>query len=841
MREPNSVSEQSPVGGAPGLTDAPSMPDPDECVRQVAEHLGDVFWLTNADRSELLYVSSAYTALLGRPLTEAYAHAGSFAEAIHPDDRQRVVAALGRQADGTFEAEYRIVRPDGTIRWVVDRAVAIRDESGQVHRIAGVLEDVTARHEVEAQAKRAAVEAAARQEAEAARGQVEGILERITDGFLALDREWRFTYANRRAEELLGQPSGSLAGKMLWLAFPWMHDSMFGGEFERAVRDRVSAHFEAGSTEGRWFSVNAFPDKGGLSVYFQDISERKRAEHALRESERRYRSLFEEARDAIYITRENGEMVDANPACLELLGYMREEIIGRNVTQNYAIAGDRERFKAEIAPGGAIRNFETRLKRKDGIEIECIITASIWHSPTGEVGYQGTIRDITERKRHEATLRRHALHDSLTDLPNRAYFLDRLGRALERVAVDAGYHFAVLFLDLDRFKVVNDSLGHMAGDELLVEVARRLESAVRPGDTVARLGGDEFAVLLYDFENREHVNAVADRIQSRLRQPHPIAGQEVFTTASIGIALSSAEYDRPEEILRDADTAMYRAKALGGVRHQTFDHTMHAEAMALLHLETDLRRAVERGEFEVFYQPIVALDTSATIGFEALARWRHPERGIVLPAEFIPLAEETGLIVPIGWAVLREACATMAAWNARLRPAHPLMLSVNLSARQLMQPDLSEMVQRTVRETGLTSGLRLEITESAIMAHPDAAAEVFHELRLAGIELCIDDFGTGYSSLSHLHRFPVSLLKIDRSFINRLGNDAYNLEIVRAIVTLAANLGIDAIAEGVETTQQRDRLRSLGSRLAQGFLFSRPLPKEVAEARLEEELGVPVS
>jgi EAL domain-containing protein (putative c-di-GMP-specific phosphodiesterase class I) len=283
---------------------------------------------------------------------------------------------------------------------------------------------------------------------------------------------------------------------------------------------------------------------------------------------------------------------------------------------------------------------------------------------------------------------------------------------------------------------------------------------------------------------------------------------------------------------------MYRAKALGGVRHQMFDHTMHAEAMALLHLETDLRRAVEREEFEVHYQPIVSLESGATIGFEALARWRHPERGLILPAEFIPLAEETGLIVPIGRWVLAEACRSMAAWHTRLRPPRPLMLSVNLSARQLTQPELVEMVESTVRESGLVGGLRLEITESAIMAHPDAAEAVFHRLRAGGIELCIDDFGTGYSSLSHLHRFPVSLLKIDQSFVHRLGQDDYNLEIVRAIVGLAANLGIEAIAEGVETQLQRDRLLSLGSRLAQGYLFSVPLPGPAAEARLDGELRV---
>ncbi len=826
-----------PVPDAGGVRVAAGFPAADECLRQLAEHLGDVFWMTTPQH-ELIYVSPSYAALWGRPVAEAYASPHSFLDAIHPEDRERIRAAMPRQLEGTYAEEFRLVRPDGSIRWVLSRAIAIRDGAGGVHRLAGVVEDITSRRALEARAQQGAAAAAAREQAESARAKIAAMLERVTDGFLALDRDWRFTYANRRAEELLGQPAGSLVGQELAAALPWVHDSVFGLEFRRALREHVPVHFEAGSTAlERWFSVHAYPDAAGLSVYFQDVTERKRTEQALQESERRYRSLFEEARDANYVTALDGRVVDVNRAWEELLGYTRAELATLNVLAMYADPRDRDRFEAEIAEAGAVRNFEVRLRRKDGVERECLITASHWRSAAGEVlGYVGTIRDVTERKQAEARLRRHALYDSLTQLPNRAYFMERLARSLERARGEPAYHFAVLFLDLDRFKVVNDSLGHMAGDEVLVLVARRLESAVRPGDIVARLGGDEFAVLLHEIQERDDATAVAERIHQRLREPHRVDGQEVFTTASVGIALSSAGYDRPEEMLRDADTAMYRAKALGGVRHQMFDHTMHAEAMALLHLETDLRRAVEREEFEVHYQPIVSLENAATVGFEALVRWRHPERGLILPEEFIPLAEETGLIIPIGWWVLREACTTVAGWHARLRPQRPMMLSVNLSARQLMQPDLVEVVQEVVESSGLSGVLRLEITVSAIMAHPDAAVEVFHRLRAGGIELCIDDFGTGYSSLSHLHRFPVTLMKIDRSFVRRLGHDDHNLEIVRAIVSLAANLGIEAIAEGVETPLQRDRLLTLGSRLAQGALFSMPLPAPAAANWLEDEL-----
>lgn len=828
----------APAPETTGVRTLGGFPAADECLRQLAEQLGDVFWMTSPDKHEMIYVSPSYATLWGRPVAEAYARPQSFLDGIHPEDRERIRAAMPRQLDGTYAEEFRVVRPDGSVRWVLSRAIAIRDEAGVVYRVAGVAEDITARRALEGRAQEAAAEAAAREEAEAARAKIAGMLERVTDGFVALDRDWCFSYANRRAEELLGQPPGSLLGRELWQALPWMQDSVFGLEYRRALQAHVPVHFEAGSSVlERWFSVHAYPDEAGLSVYFQDITERKRAERALQESERRYRSLFEEARDANYVTTLDGCVVDANRAWEELLGYTRAEMAALNALQLYADPVDRVRFEAEVATTGAVRNFEVRLKRKDGVERECLITASHWRGAGGEVlGYQGTIRDVTERKQAEARLRHHALYDSLTQLPNRAFFMERLARSLERASGEPAYHFAVLFLDLDRFKVVNDSLGHMAGDEVLVLVARRLESAVRPGDIVARLGGDEFAVLLHEIQERDDATAVAERIHQRLREPHRVDGQEVFTTASVGIALSSAGYDRPEEMLRDADTAMYRAKALGGVRHQMFDHTMHAEAMALLYLETDLRRAVEREEFEVHYQPIVSLESLATVGFEALVRWRHPERGLILPDEFIPLAEETGLIVPIGWWVLREACRTVAEWHTRLRPQRPVMLSVNLSARQLMQPDLVEVVQDIVREAGLLGSLRLEITESAIMAHPDAAAEVFHRLRAGGIELCIDDFGTGYSSLSHLHRFPVTLMKIDRSFVRRLGHDDHNLEIVRAIVSLAANLGIEAIAEGVETPLQRDRLLTLGSRLAQGALFSMPLPAPAAANWLEDEL-----
>jgi diguanylate cyclase (GGDEF)-like protein len=435
-------------------------------------------------------------------------------------------------------------------------------------------------------------------------------------------------------------------------------------------------------------------------------------------------------------------------------------------------------------------------------------------------------RELQESREH---FRHAAFHDALTNLPNRALLTDHLRLAVERTRRHGEHLFAVLFLDLDRFKNINDSLGHAAGDCLLVETARRLERCSRPTDTVARLGGDEFAVLLDGLESERDAVRVAERVQEELARPFHLGGHEVYTAASIGITLSTHGYDDPENVLRDADTAMYRAKEKGKARYELFDAEMHADALARLRLENDLRRAVEHGEFEVYYQPIVTLATGALAGFEALVRWRHPERGVVLPAEFIPLAEETRMVTEIGAWVLDEACRQMSEWR-ELLPAHlPLNVSVNLSSKQLTQPGLVERVRRTLRETKLPPHcLKLEITESAVMENAESAAAVLAQLRGLGLQLSIDDFGTGYSSLSYLHRFPVDTLKIDRSFVSRMCEGGENAEIVRTVVTLASNLGMAVVAEGVETEEQHALLEALHCEYGQGYLYSRPLDAEGA-------------
>jgi diguanylate cyclase (GGDEF)-like protein/PAS domain S-box-containing protein len=566
------------------------------------------------------------------------------------------------------------------------------------------------------------------------------------------------------------------------------------------------------------------------------LAERARSEKALRESEERFRLLVEGVKDyAIFMLDPEGRVASWNAGAQRIKGYAAEEIIGEHCSRFYreeeeGQGGPEQWLRAAAAEGR--HESEGWSVRKDGTRFWANVVTTALPDKAGRLrGFSMVTRDATERKLTEERLLHDALHDGLTGLANRALFMDRLGHAVERARRHRDYAFAVFFLDLDRFKLVNDSLGHLAGDRLLVEVGRRLKACLRAGDTVARLGGDEFTILLDDMKDAGDALRMAERAQAQLAMPFDLDGHEVFVSASVGIALSAMDYSRPEDILRDANTAMHGAKSLGKAAYKVFDATMHEHARAMLGLETDLRRAAERGEYLLHYQPIVSLETNRLTGFEALVRWRHPERGLLPPAEFLALAEETGLVIQIDRWVLREACRQAREWQKRFRGESPLCVSVNLSARHFSTPNLVEHVRRVLDESGLKAGcLKLEITESVLMSDADSVTGTLRRLKDLGVELQLDDFGTGYSSLSYLHRFPVDALKIDRAFVGRIGPGGANSEIARAIVTMAHSLKMSVVAEGVETDVQAAELRALACEYGQGYLFSRAVDVAGAEA-----------
>ena len=558
------------------------------------------------------------------------------------------------------------------------------------------------------------------------------------------------------------------------------------------------------------------------------------------ESESRYQRLFDGVPVGLYQFTPDWRILEANPALVAMLGYPdRESLCQTSAVEIYAEPEELKRWQALIEREGVLPAYELKLRRRDGEIIWIENNGRVVKEPnSGQMlYYEGSMEDITARKRAEEQLLHNAFHDPLTGLPNRALFVNHLKLALERAKRHDDLLFALLFLDLDRFKLVNDSLGHGAGDKLLIAVAQKLKACVRPEDTVARLGGDEFAILLNDIADLSAAIHVAERIQKELSAPIRFGGHEVFTSASIGIALSSTGYERTEDILRDADIAMYRAKSQGQACYEVFDKAMHARALAHLRLEADLRRAVKRQEFCLQYQPIVSLGSNRINGFEALVRWQHPKRGLMYPAEFIPMAEETGLIISLGQWVLREACGQMREWQEQYPELADCTMAVNLSSKQLLEATLVEQIKQILEETGLDAkNLMLEITESALMENAQMAATMLTQLREFGVRLSIDDFGTGYSSLSYLHRFHADILKIDRSFISRIDVDQENREITKTILNLAANLAMNVVAEGVETKGQLAQLSALSCQYGQGEYFYASLDSKAVTGLFHKSL-----
>jgi diguanylate cyclase (GGDEF)-like protein/PAS domain S-box-containing protein len=573
----------------------------------------------------------------------------------------------------------------------------------------------------------------------------------------------------------------------------------------------------------------------------QEIVERRRVEAALRESEERYALAVRGANDGIWDWNLKTNHIYYSPRWKAMLGYAEDEISDSpDEWFDRVHPEDIERLRLEISSHlqGLTPHFENehRVLHRDRT-YRWMLSRSISVLDADKVASRmaGSQADITDRKNAEQRLLHDALHDTLTELPNRALFMDRLQYAVERSKRHPDYVFAVLFLDLDRFKDVNDSLGHMAGDELLIAVGQMLRQGIRATDTVARLGGDEFVILLDDVGDENAAVHIAEWINDQFRNTFDLVNHEVFITTSIGIVLNKIGYQDPEDILRDADIAMYSAKASGRARYHIFEPHMREQVMKRISLETDLRQALDRQELRVFYQPVVSLENGRLIGFEALVRWQHPERGLLLPREFLPMAEESGIIIPLDRWVMHEACRQMHHWHQEMPSDPPLTISVNISAKQLLQPELVPVVEGILAATGLDPEcLKLEITENTVMETSQLTTGVFANLQSLGVQLQIDDFGVGYSSLGYLSHFPLNALKIDRTFVGGMADDTNQLNIIQAIITLTRRLGVGLIAEGVETQGQLDQLKQLGCEFGQGFLVSVPIDSQAAHDLLKE-------
>ncbi|WP_160295977.1 EAL domain-containing protein [Aliterella atlantica] len=582
---------------------------------------------------------------------------------------------------------------------------------------------------------------------------------------------------------------------------------------------------------------------GIISAAIGVEEERRLTQQALRQSEERYALAELGANDGLWDWNLKSQEIYFSPRWKAMFGLGDKEM-GNTAEEWFSRVHpeDVDCLQSAIAEHleGKSSHLETecRILHQDGKERWMLVRGIAVKGSDGRYHRMaGSQTDITAKKAAEAQLVYESCHDSLTGLANRGLFMELLEDALSRAREERSYLFAVLFLDLNRFKFINDNFGHLLGDRLLAEIARKLESCVRPEDTVARLGGDEFTILLDNIKDKDNAIQVAERLQAELALPFTIDGNEIFASVSIGVALSSTGYKKSADILRDADVTMYRAKEHGiAGGYQIFDSTAREQSMARLQLEQDLRKAIAREEFVLYYQPIVSLKTCRISGFEALIRWQHPERGFISPVEFIPVAEATGLINPIGSWVLREACRQLKAWQDQFPSKQRLIMSANLSTKQFAQSDLIEQIAQILQETQLNSySLKLEITESVLVENAAAVNAMLVQMQALGIRLSLDDFGTGYSSLSYMHSFPIDTLKIDRSFVNSVDVDLGKIEIIRTVVGLAWNLGMDTVAEGIETKKQMYQLKSLKCEYGQGYFFSRPLDAKAAEALIIAE------
>lgn len=669
------------------------------------------------------------------------------------------------------------------------------------------------------------------------------VVDSLDEGMCVLDSNGLVVVWSDALERLTGSSRARALGCPLAAVLP----AVAKGELARALQEAMADNTPrtannvrvSTAADARTLRVKVIPRAGTVVLIWRDISEYVNTEQAFKRQADRFAMAIEGASDGFWEWDLRGNEFHCSNRFRAMLGvappdgeFRPEEWFGRVHPDD--VGPLRQAFESHLAGESERLEHEHRIQVEDGSYQRFVCRGLAAKTASRKASrIMGWLAPASAGLAGQDPLRSTASTDPLTGLATRVVFLDVLGQRLaEGKERRGGPGFAVVYLDLDRFKIVNDSMGHVAGDELLVQVSRRLESCLRDGDALARLGGDEFAVLLSSLTDFQQASAIAFRIQETLGAAFPVSGRDVFTTASIGIAWGGAQYENPEAIMRDADTAMYAAKSNGRARHELFDAEMNDRARERLAIESDLRRAATTGDFEVHYQPIVLLESGRCVGFESLIRWNRDGKP-VSPATFIPMAEELGLVEPIGEWVLQQACKTLADWQERLGDAAPDYITVNVSGRQLMQPNFPRLVERAVEKAGIKnpSDLRLEITETALMENPNTVAGLLNELREFGVKIYLDDFGTGYCSLSYLHKLPVDVLKVDRSFVRGLGQ-ADRPQIVESILALARTINARVVAEGIETDLQARELERLGCTHAQGFLFSRPLPLKAAEEML---------